>query len=86
MRPVARKIKGVNRQTDRHYNYNTSRLPIGKNGRMMTLGVKIPNRGKVHLVNIYVISNGRLKCDFYEEIDIQVNFNFPIIMGETLIV
>ena len=30
MRPVARKIKGVNGRTDGHYDTNTSRLPRGK--------------------------------------------------------
>ena len=30
MPPVERKNKGVNRRTDRHYDYNTPRLPRGK--------------------------------------------------------
>ena len=52
---------------------------------MITLDVVVPNRGKVHLVNIYGIpvAKGipREKYEFYEKMDVQVNSNSPIIMA-----
>ena len=46
MRPVARKNKGVNRQTDRHHDTNTSRLPRGKNGIRLPSSI---NKKQSHL-------------------------------------
>ena len=41
--------------------YDPMSIYYGKKGRMMTLDVKIPNRGKVHLINIYGVANGTVR-------------------------